>query len=636
KDEWNVFENSKDISMVDNEYLFRIACLKDCYSRLTNRERRQTFIVTIAVISILAVVGVIIGLVFGLRKPFSRTDKGVCGVGHETYTINGSSILGKYSRAAVAVDNSECSKVGRIILEKNGTTMDAALAAAICNGVMNAHSMGIGGGCVITVYSKKRNKAYSIIGREKAPFTANSTMFVGRENMSIIGGLAIGIPGELRAYKKAYEEFGGGVSWKELFQPTIQLCREGFHVSETQAEAIKEESNAILNDPAMREVFVKNSNTNELYGAGDIMKRPKLARTLEIIAEQGADAFYTGELANKIIKEIQDQGGIITKQDLADYDVDFQEALSIDLNSSLTAYTTHAPTSGPILTFILNILQGYHVRENELQQSTTASLFYHRLIETFKFAYAKRSELGDPSKINITELIHNLTSKEYARDIRSRISDDKTFGFEYYGGTWLDKITRGTAHLSVVGLDGDAVALTSTINLYFGSQVLGPETDIIYNDEMDDFSTPNTINAFGIPASPANFIAPGKRPVSSMAPFILMEKQNQRIQQVLGASGGTQITTAIAQVVMLNLWFNNDIKKAIDSTRLHSQLLPQEVFVEDGFDYNILKRLKDRGHNITCNAFGGSVVQGIEWRDEVNQYWANCDIRKGGAPDGIS
>ncbi|CAF4311079.1 unnamed protein product, partial [Rotaria sp. Silwood2] len=598
--------------------------------------RRQIFIFTVVAISVLAIIGVTTGLVLGLRRSSLNVEEEVCGAGHETYTINGSSILGKYSRAAVAVDNSECSTVGRIILEKNGTTMDAALAAAICNGVMNAQSMGIGGGCVITVYSKERNKTYSIIGREKAPLAANSTMFIGRENMSVAGGLAIGVPGELRAYEKAYSEFGGGVSWKELFQPTIQLCREGFRVSVSQAQAIKQTTRVILNDPALRELFVKNPNTNELYGAGDLMKRPKLARTLEIIAEQGANAFYTGELADKIVKEIQDRGGIITKQDLADYNVDFQEALTIDLNSSITAFTTHAPTSGPILTFILNILQGYDMHENDLKTPTTSSLFYHRLIEAFKFAYAKRSELGDPSKINITELIRNLTSKEYANDIRSRINDDKTFGFEYYGGTWLDKMTTGTAHLSVVGLDGDAVALTSTVNLYFGSKVVGPETDIIYNDEMDDFSTPNTTNAFGVPASPANYIAPGKRPVSSMAPLIIMEKHNQRIQQVLGASGGTRITTSIAQVSMLNLWFNDDIKKAIDSPRLHSQLLPQEVIAEEGFDYDILKRLKARGHNITCEALGGSVIQGIEWRDEVNQYWANCDIRKGGAPDGIS
>ncbi|CAF4354155.1 unnamed protein product, partial [Rotaria magnacalcarata] len=148
---------------------------------------RQSVFLTIAVVSALTIAGATAGLVVGLRKSASNsaTSESVCGSSHETYVINGSSILGKYSRAAVAVDSAECSRIGRVILEKNGTTMDAALAAAICDGVMNAHSMGIGGGCVITIYSKKNNTAYSIIGREKAPRAANSTMFVGRENMSV-------------------------------------------------------------------------------------------------------------------------------------------------------------------------------------------------------------------------------------------------------------------------------------------------------------------------------------------------------------------------------------------------------------------------------------------------------------------
>ncbi|CAF4536315.1 unnamed protein product, partial [Rotaria magnacalcarata] len=182
-----------------------------------------------------------------------------------------------------------------------------------------------------------------------------------RYKIYIEGGLAIGVPGELRTYEKAYKLFGGGVTWKELFEPTIKLCRDGFRISESQGAAIKQTTRVILNDPALRQLFVKNSTTNELYGAGDIMRRPKLALTLDIIANQGAEAFYTGNLSDTIVKEIQDRGGIITKQDLEEFNVDFQEALSIDINNTYTAYTTHAPTSGPILTFILNILQGIEI-----------------------------------------------------------------------------------------------------------------------------------------------------------------------------------------------------------------------------------------------------------------------------------
>ena len=245
-------------------------------------------------------------------------------------------------------------------------------------------------------------------------------MFIGRENMSTIGGLAIGVPGELRAYEKAYQEFGGGVAWKDLFQPTIDLCRNGFVLSESLGQAINQTSSSILNDPTLRFIlrsfdksislsfsralFVKNNQTNELYTTNDTMKRPKYADTLEIIANQGVDAYYTGILADQIVKEIQDHGGIITKQDLADYQVDFQQALNISLNDSLTAFTTQAPSSGPILTFILNILRGYNVDANELKNTNTASLFYHRLIESFKFAFAKRAELGDPAQVNITDV----------------------------------------------------------------------------------------------------------------------------------------------------------------------------------------------------------------------------------------
>ena len=188
--------------------------------------------------------------------------------------------------------------------------------------------------------------------------------------------MAIGVPGEVRAYEIAYREFGRGVPWAELFKPTIQLCEEGYIISAALGAAIKGSAHFIRADPTLRfdlhspvseqnesfslfrALFVKNATTNELYTTGDRLRRPQLAQTLRIIAEQGADAFYTGELADKIVKEVQDRGGIITRQDLADFDVDFREALSVNINDTYTAYTTHAPSSGPILTFILNILQG--------------------------------------------------------------------------------------------------------------------------------------------------------------------------------------------------------------------------------------------------------------------------------------
>ncbi|CAF1275262.1 unnamed protein product [Adineta ricciae] len=556
-------------------------------------------------------------------------------VTHESYSIEKSSPLGKYQRAAIAVDNEICSKIGREILEKNGTTVDAALAAAICNGVMNQHSMGIGGGCVMVISSKKKGKVFSIIGREKAPLASNENLFIGKENLSSIGGLSIAVPGELRAYRKAYEEFGGGVSWKDLFQPTIQLCRQGFPISSALAQAIQQNKQLILNDPNMKELFVKDKNTNELYQFGDSIKQLKLAKTLQIIAEQGDDVFYHGELSQKILQEIQDEGGIITKEDLETYDIDYREAHCIEFDDRIRAFTTHAPTSGPILTFILNVLQGFQFSANQLEESTSAALFYHRLIETLKFAYAKRSELSDPQFNDITQLISDLTSKEHAEEIRKRIDDDKTFDCEYYGGIWFDKSRTGTAHLSLAGPDGDAIALTSTINHYFGSKVLGKHTGIFYNNQMDSFSTRNTSNQFGIPSSPANYIFPGKRPVSSMSPIILWDKIKEHWIQILGGSGGPRITTSVAQVSLINWLFKQNIKTTIDSSRIHSQLLPNEIIVEQGFDEKIINELRKRGHQIVSVDSIGSAVQGIEWKEELNEFWANCDRRKGGKPDGF-
>ncbi|CAF1527772.1 unnamed protein product, partial [Rotaria sordida] len=558
-----------------------------------------------------------------------------CESKHESYKIVGSSKLGKYNRAAVAVDNEECSRIGKTILLQGGKAADAGIAASLCNGVLNAHSMGIGGGCVFIIYSRKHRKAFSIVERESAPLSSNKSMFIGKENMSLIGPLSIATPGELLAYHKAYKEFGGGVPWSTLFTPTIRLCEKGFQVSRALAHAIQINKERIINDSQLREMFVKNNLTNEVYREGDIMKRIKLAKTLRRISEEGVDIFYNGDLGDQIINEIQNKGGILTQDDLRQYKLDFSESIFVNLTDKLIGYTSSAPSSGPILIFILNILLDYNFSQNSLNSSESATLFYHRLIEAFKFAFAKRTELGDPSKINLKQFISNLISKEYAKSIRQKIHDKKTFEEEYYGynRSKRQSLSGGTAHISIVDEYGDAVAITSTINTYFGSMIVGAQTGIIYNNEMDDFSIANKINYHGLSTSPNNYIGPGKRPVSSQSPLIIVDNQGN-IRQVLGASGGTKIPTSVAQVALLNLLFDKNIKESIDHPRIHHHLSPNEIIFEETFDQNILLELRRRGHKTTCTSYGGSVVQGIEWRLQEKQYWANCDIRKGGNPHG--
>jgi gamma-glutamyltranspeptidase/glutathione hydrolase/leukotriene-C4 hydrolase len=591
---------------------------------IANRIRRRTLVV-FGVIIVVCAAALAVGLYFGLR-PDNGTATTLNPPDPTSPLPPSESELGVYWDAAVATNGYPCAIIGRDILMKNGSAVEAAIAALFCEGVVCVQSMGLGGGFLMTIYKRDTGKVETLNAREVAPKAANKTMFNANSTLSTVGGLSVAVPGELMGYWEAYQKYkSGNVHWGELVQPTIDLCREGITVTPYLAKLLKQKEEDIKQSVTLSEILI-NKDTNSVWKEGDKYKRLKLAETLELIRDSDASVLYNGTLTESFVKDIQDLGGIITKEDMNEYQVNWTAPVTAQLANNITLYSVPPPGSGVILALILNILNDMVLHENDV---TT----YQRITEAFKYGYGKRTQLGDPNFVDISELLTQLTSKEYAEDVRKNISDYRTWqDAMHYGAEVIVPDDHGTAQISVLAPNGDAVSVTSTINLYFGAMVVSTSTGIILNDEMDDFSAPNITSAYDIPPSPNNYIVPKKRPLSSMSPSIFVDG-NGDVQLVTGAAGGTKITTATALVAMHVLWFNRNIKEAIDAPRFHHQLFPMHLQYEYGVLQQIIQGLQKIGHETEKLESAGSTVTGIARRG--GKIYANADFRREGITAGF-
>lgn len=410
-------------------------------------------------------------------------------------------------------------------------------------------------------------------------------MFVGDKNKSSLeGGLSIAVPGELKGMWELHKKYGK-LPWKNIFQPVIELCRNGHEVTEYLATVLRMQEKAIFETPSLREIFV-NPKTNQIWNAGDKLKREALADTMEVIANEGADTVYAmGTIGRQLLDDIKSFGGILTEDDFAEYKVKWVKSVETTLKHGEKLYTFPLTGSGALLIFTMNLIKEYDLKQDVLS--------WHRIMEAYKLAYARRSDLADPDFVESAAALQaNLTSLEYAKEIRKLIDDTKTHNIEYYGGHFATPEDHGTAQISILAPNGDAISVTGTINYILGS-LRRSKTGIILNDEMDDFSTPGLENIYGIPPSPNNYIVPGKRPMSSMAPSIIV-KPDGNVGMVIGSAGGSKITTAIANTIILHYYMKSkaSLWEMFSSKRLHHQLLPNVISYEPGFDPKILEGLR--------------------------------------------
>uniref|UniRef100_A0A2M4BIM3 Putative gamma-glutamyltransferase n=2 Tax=Anopheles marajoara TaxID=58244 RepID=A0A2M4BIM3_9DIPT len=572
----------------------------------------KTKLLLVSILAAIVIVAVVVGLVIGLRT-------------HEPSSA-APSHTARLTGGAVTSNGVECAEIGADILRQNGSAVDAAIATLFCEGITCPQSMGLGGGFLATLYFRDTNRAEAMIAREIAPAAATRDMYVN--SSAVTGGLAVAVPGELKGYWELHQRYGR-LEWATLVEPSIELCRRGHIVTGYLARILAGRTERIRNEPSLREVFL-NPATQQPWQEGDVLKRPQLAETLEIIAKEGAAAIYSpnGTLLPLLMKDLKQFGSILTEEDFYNYKPRWVAPTHTSIQKTASqVYSIPLAGSGTILTYMLNILDSFG------KLTMGDPLTWHRIVESFKHGYGLRTRVGDPAFVPGIEVeLEKLQSKTYARFISETIADDSTHSdYGHYGALFSSENDQGTAHVSILAPNGDAVAVTSTINNILGAMIRSSSTGIVLNDEMDDFSTPGLINSYGLPASPANYIAPGKVPMSSMTPTIVTDEHGD-VRIVVGSAGGSRITTATLQMIVRHLIFGETLDTIINTPRMHHQLAPMSVEYEKGFDPVVIDGLVQRGH--VCKeaaSDGGFAALTAIVRHADNRIEATWDPRRSGS-----
>jgi gamma-glutamyltranspeptidase/glutathione hydrolase len=507
--------------------------------------------------------------------------------------------------AAIAIPDRHAARVTEEILLAGGNAVDAAVATGFALAVTYLDAGNIGGGGFMLIHME--GKPYFLDYRETAPGAAHRDMFLNEqgdviENSTLIGARAAGVPGTVAGFWAAHQRFGK-LPWEQVLQPAIKLAREGFVPARVLADDVQ----------SRFDWFGTDTNFNQYFGevkAGELFKQTELAATLTRIAEQGEEDFYKGDTARLLVAQMNQDGGLISLEDLANYEAIWREPLKANWRD-FEVVSAPPPSSGGFGVIQLLKMKDYLNEEFKDLEHNSAQ-YVHLVAEMEKRVFADRAEyLGDPAFVDIdmSELVSDSYIKRRAMEVDPlQISQ-------------LEHVAPGlespnTTHYSIIDGDGNAVSNTYTINWSYGSGVVVSGAGFLLNNEMDDFSAkPGTPNIFGVVGNAANEVQPGKRMLSSMSPTLLI-KDNE-VQLVIGTPGGSTIFTSVFQAIINILDFNMSPFEAVAATRFHHQLLPPDLITQSPslpLSDNTIEGLADKGYRVEPHSFEFGDIQVI-WRD---------------------
>jgi gamma-glutamyltranspeptidase/glutathione hydrolase len=528
----------------------------------------------------------------------------------------------QFEKGMVATVHQLATRAGVEAFKEGGNAVDAAVAAGLALGVVDTHNSGLGGGCFMLI-RKASGEVVALDGRETAPRAAHRDMFLrgvhAVPELSRNGALAPAVPGEVAAFEEAVERHGK-LPWKRHCLAAADLAENGFTVTKNYERRLASVRTEISKFNASREIFTDKSG--DTWRAGHNLKQSDLAQTLRALGEGGKNWFYKGSFARRTAEWMKENGGLITEHDFAEYAVKRRSHLETQYRG-YTIIGFPPPSSGGVhVGQILNILEFFDLKS----MGQGSADFIHVVAESMKLAFADRAFwLGDP---DFTKVPRGLTDKEYARALARRINlqnATKVDGHSIPPDPTSNVFEKHTTHFSAADADGNWVACTATINTTYGSKVVVPGTGVVLNNEMDDFSAePGAPNAFGLIGGEANAVAPGKRPLSSMSPTILL-RDGEPVLSV-GAAGGPTIISQTLLAIIQFVDFGESVPSALAKPRFHQQWIPDELRIEESVTPAVRDELSHRGHALKVVDSIGA-CQAVGKRAEMQSFEGANDPR---------